>query len=68
MGLPSRPGPSRQIRSMEADVGYVQGLNRFLPEGQRGSMLSRMGSNGSANASTPGGRSVMNTPGVGKAL
>lgn len=69
IGLPSRPGPSRQMRSSEVEVGYVQGLNRFLPEnGQRGSLLSRNGSNGSANASTPGGRSVLNTPGVGKAL
>ncbi|KUJ19242.1 uncharacterized protein LY89DRAFT_731651 [Mollisia scopiformis] len=71
MGLPSRPGPSRQIRSSEAEAGYVQGLNRFLPDGRlndRGSLLSRMGSDRSANASTPGGKSVLNTPGVGKAL
>lgn len=71
MGLPSRPGPSRQLRSSQVEVGYVQGLNRFLPEnGQRGSLWSRNGSNESngTNASTPGGRSVLNTPGVGKAL
>ncbi len=60
-GLPVRPGPNRQIRSMEAEVGYVQGLNRFLPpeERKRGSLLSRVGSDRSTNASTPG---------VGKAM
>jgi hypothetical protein len=42
---------------MEGELGYVQGLNRFLPSG-RTSTLSRMGSEKS-NASTPG---------VGKAM
>lgn len=76
VGLPSRPGPKRQLSGMEAEVGYVQGLSRFLgpdgrplvESGQRGSMLSRMGSDRSANASTPGGKSVASTPGVGKAM
>ncbi|KAF8861381.1 hypothetical protein BDZ45DRAFT_267280 [Acephala macrosclerotiorum] len=72
LGLPSGPGSSRALRSSQAEVGYVQGLSRFLGKenesGQRGSLLSRMGSDRSANASTPGGRSVLNTPGVGKAL
>ncbi|CZR61427.1 uncharacterized protein PAC_11323 [Phialocephala subalpina] len=73
VGLPSQPGPNRGVlRSSQAELGYVQGLNRFLGKdsenGQRGSLLSRMGSDRSANASTPGGRSALNTPGVGKAL
>jgi hypothetical protein len=55
--FPANPGPAIQIMSMEAEVGYVQGLNRFLGSG-RTSGLSRMGSD----------RSNVSTPGVGKAM
>jgi len=55
-GLPTRPGPDRQ-GSIEGELGYVQGLNRFLPNG-RASALSRMGSD----------KSTASTPGVGKAI
>lgn len=70
VGLPARPGPRRKD---EVEEGFVKGLNRFLPDGTKGngvreSMLSRMDSERSANNSTPGGKSVLNTPGVGKAL
>ncbi|KAH7348390.1 hypothetical protein BKA65DRAFT_259826 [Rhexocercosporidium sp. MPI-PUGE-AT-0058] len=58
-GLPTRPGP-RQIQSMEGEVGYVEGLSRFLSN-NRGSQMSRMGSDKST------GRSIR-TPGVGKAM
>ena len=53
-GVPSRLGPQRQVESMQGEVGYVQGLNRFL-DPNRESTLSRMGSD-------------MITPGVGKAM
>jgi len=51
-GLP-RPN-QRNVRSVE---GNVQGLNRFLAAGDRGSQISRIGS----DRSQP-------TPGVGKAM
>jgi hypothetical protein len=56
-GIPSRLGPSRQVDSMQGEAGYVQGLNRFL-DPNRGSTLSRVGSDGSQTT----------TPGVGKAM
>lgn len=59
-GLPTRPGP-RQIQSMEGEVGYVQGLSKFLSN-NRGSQISRIGSDKSS------GRSTIGTPGVGKAM
>ncbi|KAH9204338.1 hypothetical protein DL95DRAFT_529306 [Leptodontidium sp. 2 PMI_412] len=58
-GLQTRPGP-RQIQSMEGEVGYVEGLSRFLSN-NRGSQISRVGSDKST------GRSI-GTPGVGKAM
>jgi hypothetical protein len=54
--FPANPGPAIQIMS-KAEVGYFQGLNRFLGSG-RTSTLSRMG----------GERSNVSTPGVGKAM
>ena len=42
-GLPSRPGINREAKSVQGDLGYVQGLNRFLPD-TRASSLSRSGS------------------------
>jgi hypothetical protein len=61
-GLPTLPGP-RQIQSMEGEVGYVEGLSRFLNNlnNNRGSQISRAGSDKST------GRSI-GTPGVGKAM
>ncbi len=58
-GLATRPGP-RQIQSMEGEVGYVEGPNKFLSN-NRGSQISRMGGDKST------GRSI-GTTGVGKAI
>lgn len=54
-GLPSRPGINKETKSVQGELGYVQGLNRFLP-GTRASSLSRSGSDQSNDA------------GVGKAI
>lgn len=59
-GLPSRPGPNKQVKSVQGELGYIQGLNRFLPDG-RASTLSRMGSGSGSDKSAE-------TPGVGKAI
>ena len=58
--LPSRPGINREVKSVQGELGYVQGLNRFLPNG-RASTLSRMGSGSGSDRSN-------DTPGVGKAI
>lgn len=56
-GIPSRLDPQRQFERIQGEVGYVQGLDRFLDPG-RGSTLSRAES----------GKSQATTPGVGKAM
>ncbi|KAK0125719.1 hypothetical protein ONS96_009552 [Cadophora gregata f. sp. sojae] len=61
-GLPSRPGP-RNVQSMEGEVGYVQGLSRFLSSNS-GSEVSRMDS----DKSTSTARSTFGTAEVGKAM
>ncbi|KAH8672009.1 hypothetical protein BGZ60DRAFT_430441 [Tricladium varicosporioides] len=82
-GLPSGPRVNRQVNSVEGEIGFVQGLNRFLP-GSRASQLSRMGSDASAGTSSTlvggggaregerrkTGTSVSEayTPGVGRAM
>ncbi|KAF4632074.1 hypothetical protein G7Y89_g6056 [Cudoniella acicularis] len=39
LGLPKGPGQHRQVQSLEGELGFVQGLNRFLP-GNRSSSIS----------------------------
>lgn len=56
-GIPSGLASQRQPVNVQGDLGYVQGLNRFLGP-NRGSSLSRMGSE----------RSQVSSPGVGKAV
>ncbi|KAG9232046.1 hypothetical protein BJ875DRAFT_98805 [Amylocarpus encephaloides] len=74
MGQPRGPRPNRdeQVRSVAGELEYVEGLNRFLPEGE----VRRMGSDGSGSSGSVrgrGGRGSMRgrgsgTPGVGRAM
>ena len=68
-GLPRKSGLSRHATSMEAEVGYVEGLSRFLGDGVDNIGL---GESGLSRSDTPdnnsNGLSSRVSTGVGKAL